>query len=130
MIEPRLQPGKDIHRGARESLRTTLGERASGDLDVLHNQLIATKGYEEGSVADGRFAQQLEIAADTFIHRLAAHILEIDRDLRAGDVESEHGLRRTTGPGICRKDVGRGELRGLIRRRRRHAALTSRTGRR
>jgi len=81
---------------------------------------------EKSAIAAGSPAQQLEIAPHAAVHFFAAHVLEIDRDLGAGDVEAENRLGLAPTPGVSRKDVGRGEVLWLIRRgRSRHLSVTS-----
>jgi hypothetical protein len=78
------------------------------------------KSNEKSAIAARGITQQLEIASNAFVNRLATHVLEIDRDFRARDIDTKDRPGGSATPGVCRKDVRSGEIRWLIRRQNRH----------
>src|SRR5262249_19446928 len=122
VIETGLQPRQALETDIAQAFGTALREGAAGDLHLLDDELVGPEGREKDPITVGGLAQHLQIAAPALIDRVTAHVLEVDRDLRAGDIETESRFGRAARPGICRKDVRGGELRGLIRRQRRHVA--------
>ena len=122
VIEPGLQPGKLLDAFATQRFRAALRERATRDLHVFDRKLVGTEHRDERAVRRGRFTQQLEIATQRFFQRLPAHVLEIDGDLRARDVETEDRFLSTTVPGVTGQDVRGRELCCLVGRQIRHPA--------
>src|SRR5581483_5570073 len=120
MVQPPFQPGEALEVGSLEGFRATLGKSTPRQLHILDEQLVRMKHGEKRAITTRGFAQELEIASNTLVDHLPAHVLEVDRDFRARDIDTESRLGSSSTPGVCREDVRSGEIRWLIRRQNRH----------
>src|SRR6185312_4965994 len=116
MIEPAFQPGEALEARLGQAFRPALGKSTPRELHVLEDELVGAECGQKGAIAARDLTQQLQIATHAFVNRLSAHVLEIDRDLRTRDINSQNRLGRSSAPGVCREDVRSGEFRWLIRR--------------
>jgi hypothetical protein len=66
-----------------------MGHAAARDLHQAKLLVLADHGHE-GTVADGQIDEMLQIALDGRIGGLATQILQVNRDLGTGNVDSDH----------------------------------------
>jgi hypothetical protein len=107
MIQARIQPGQRFDRYPAQRFGMTLRKMPTGAQHRLDVLAAAVQKDDKGSVRRRGIAETLEAASNTVVSVIATHVLQIDRNLGAADVDPRTRSLGPASPYLRGQNVGR-----------------------
>ena len=111
VFEAALEPRIGFERRAAPGLDATLRERSVGGIDLVDRPRLGSEQPHEGRIDSTGVTQRVQGVADAGFDLPAAHVLEVDGNLGARDVDAKRLLAAAGRPHARREDVGCGQFR-------------------
>ena len=87
-----LSHGIGVEGGAAPGFHPALRQRAVRGVDLVDGRAVGREQPDEGGVHAGGIAQGIEAVADAGVDGAAAHVLQVDGDFGAGDIDAQRRL--------------------------------------
>src|SRR5690606_38408087 len=98
MAEPRLDPGKVAERAASQHFGAAGRERRATRVDLVEVPGFGIEQRDEDGVRAADVGQRLEARDDALLEVVRSDALEVDGDLRAGQIEAGLAMRQRHAP--------------------------------